>query len=76
MTRAVEVRTIVVEALQIDLIGPIGALGDHAEILPQRPSRWYLTGFLAPTDADEGQRYDPTSSDELDQAAKPAGIGV
>ena len=29
--------------------------------LPQAPSRWYLTGFLVPTDADEGQRFDPNS---------------
>lgn len=69
-----DVRMSLVDALQIDLIGPIGALGDHAEILPQSPSRWYLTGFLVPTDADEGQRCDPTSNDELDQAAEPAGI--
>ena len=69
-----EIRGNLVDALQIDLIGPIGALGDHAEILPQSPLRWYLTGFLVPTDADEGQRCDPTSNDELDQAAEPAGI--
>ena len=69
-----DVRTNLTDALQIDLIGPIGALRDHAEILPQSPSRWYLTGFLVPTDADEGQRCDPTSNDELDQAAEPAGI--
>ncbi len=69
-----DVRHQLVDALQLDLIGPIGALGDQAEILPQSPSRWYLTGFLVPTDADEGQRCDPTSNDELDQAAEPAGI--
>ena len=71
---SLEIRRSLVEALQIDLIGPVGALGDHAEILPQSPSRWYLTGFLVPTEADEGQRCDPTSNDELDQAAEPAGI--
>ena len=71
---SLEIRRSLVDALQIDLIGPVGALGDHAEILPQSPSRWYLTGFLVPTEADEGQRCDPTSNDELDQAAEPAGI--
>lgn len=34
----------------------------------QSPSRWYLTGFLVPTEANEEQRCDPTSDDELDQA--------
>jgi hypothetical protein len=56
------------DALQVDLIGPSGPLGDHREVLPQAPSRWYLTGFLVPTDADEDQRYDPNSDDEVDQA--------
>lgn len=71
---SLQIRTSLVDALQIDLIGPTGALGNHKEILPQTPSRWYLTGFLVPTDADEGQRSDPTSNDELDQAAEPAGV--
>ena len=69
-----EVRQELVDALQLDLIGPTGPLGNHKEILPQSPSRWYLTGFLVPTDADEEQRSDPTSNDDLDQAAEPAGI--
>ena len=70
----IEVRESLVEALQIDLIGPTGPLGNHKELLSQTPSRWYLTGFLVPTDADEEQRCDPTSNDELDQAAEPAGL--
>ena len=75
MTRAVNVPTILVEkALQIDLIGPVGAFGDHAEMLPPSLSWVYLTGFLVPTDTDEGQRCDPPNNDELDQAAESAGI--
>jgi hypothetical protein len=73
-TSPVDVRRDLVDALQLDLIGPTGALGNHKEVLPQAPSRWYLTGFLVPTDADEGQRSDPTSNDELDQAAEPSGV--
>jgi len=73
-TLPLEVRRNLINALQIDLIGPTGPLGNHNEILPQTPSRWYLTGFLLPTEADESQRCDPTSDDELDQAAEPAGI--
>ena len=71
---SLNVRRKLVEALQLDLVGPTGPLGNHKEILPQTPSRWYLTGFLVPTDADEEQRFDPTSDDEVDQAAEPAGI--
>ena len=69
-----QVRSELVDALQLDLVGPTGPLGDHRECLNQTPSRWYLTGFLVPTDADEEQRCDPTSNDELDQAAEPAGL--
>lgn len=69
-----EVRQELVDALQLDLIGPTGPLGDHKEVLPQTPSRWYLTGFLVPTDASEDQRSDPTANDELDQAAEPVSI--
>ncbi len=68
------IRESLVDALQLDLVGPTGPLGNHKELLPQTPSRWYLTGFLVPTDADEEQRCDPTSNDELDQAAEPAGL--
>ena len=54
----VSVRSDLIDALQIDLIGPIGTLGDHQEVLAQLPRRWYLTGFLVPTDADDDQRLD------------------
>ncbi len=46
------VRDYLVEALRLDLIGPRPR--DEAlqhERLPHAPSRWYLTGFLAPTGA-------------------------
>jgi hypothetical protein len=74
MTSALEVREELIDALQLDLIGPTGPLGNHKEVLTQTPSRWYVTGFLVPTDADEEQRCDPTNTDDLDQAAEPAGI--
>ncbi|MFH1302895.1 MAG: hypothetical protein ABIK07_17675 [Planctomycetota bacterium] len=76
-TEPIEVREALVNALQLDQldqIGPTGPLGNHKEVLSQSPSRWYLTGFLVPTDADEDQRSGPTANDELDQAAEPAGI--
>jgi len=73
-TTPLEVRGALLDALQVDLIGPSGALGDNHEVLPQAPSRWYLTGFLVPTDADEEQRFDPNSDDEMDQAPAVAGV--
>ena len=48
---SIDVRTKLVEALRLDLVGPGN---DHAfvrELLPESPSRWYLTGFLVPVAA-------------------------
>ncbi|MFN3194045.1 MAG: DISARM system helicase DrmA [Aureliella sp.] len=72
--KPVDVRHHLQQAIQLDLVGPTETLGDLRETLNQMPSRWYLTGFLVPTEADEAQRVDPTSNDELDQAAEPAGL--
>jgi hypothetical protein len=66
MTSA-EVRNKLVEALRLDLVGPGIDLGDPEEVLPQAPSRWYLTGFLVPLGAKAEQRIDETSDDDLDQ---------
>lgn len=68
-----EVRTDLVRALRLDLIGPDAAHfeedGEYErERLPMRPSRWYLTGFLVPRDAPEEERADETSQDELELA--------
>jgi len=71
---SLNVRADLVDALQLDLIGPLDNLGNPEEVLPQLPSRWYLTGFLVPTDAKESQRTDPTCDDDIDQGAEPAGI--
>ena len=72
--KSTDVRSQLIDALRLDLVGPMGSWGNPTETLPQAPSRWYLTGFLVPTEADESQRVDPTSNDELDQAAEPAGV--
>jgi len=61
-----EVRTALVHALEADLIGPFypdGHEGPTDEVLPLPPSRWYLTGFLAPQS--DPDTYDPTSEEEL-----------
>jgi hypothetical protein len=60
-TSAASVRSALVTALQADLVGPFEPASGH-ELLPVPPSRWYLTGFLAP----QGQRLDdPGEDDEL-----------
>ena len=46
-----DVRQRLVDALEADLVGPFLAPdlpGGGQEVLPLPPSRWYLTGFLAP----------------------------
>jgi hypothetical protein len=48
---ATDVRERLVQALEADLVGPFIAEklpGGGQEVLPLPPSRWYLTGFLAP----------------------------
>jgi hypothetical protein len=68
-----QVRSKLVDALKLDLVGPEAELGDPAEVLPQSPSRWYLTGFLAPLDAPPEQRSDAEADDDLDSAGEPGG---
>ena len=67
------VRRELVDAVQIDLIGPRVGLGTPDEVLPQRPSSWYLTGFLVPLDADESQRGEETAGEEVDEVGDAAG---
>src|ERR1017187_1676333 len=71
--KSVDVRGRLVEALRLDLIGPSDTLGDAQEVLPQSPSRWYLTGFLVPLDAAPEDKSDETANDELDDAGEPGG---
>src|SRR6185437_10582989 len=69
-----DIRSDLVKALRLDLVGPGEAPGNEAEVLPEPPSRWYLTGFLVPFDADESQRSEEMAADEMDQVEKPGGI--
>ena len=66
-----EARRYLVDALRLDLIGPRtkdAVLQD--ERLPQAPSRWYLTGFLVPTNAPDEQRAQD-NEEELDEPTEP-----
>ena len=73
---AARVRDHLVRALEADLVGPFDL--DHAgsaDVLTLPPSRWYLTGFLAPMEsreaaaADDGDSQDPGDPTAEEQMA-------
>jgi hypothetical protein len=65
VTTSTEVRASLVETLQLDLIGPDNRHAFAHELLPQSPSKWYLTGFLVPVSTPEDQRTDETAQEEI-----------
>lgn len=67
------IRTRLIEALQLDLVGPSNDHQFAEELLPESPSRWYLTGFLVPSDAPLEQRIDETATEEIDSAGEGEG---
>jgi hypothetical protein len=58
--KAVTVRDDLVEALTRDLVG-----ADPHEVIKGSPSRWYLTGFLAPYEAPPEVREDDAPDEDL-----------
>lgn len=68
MTSA-DVRTRLTHALRLDLIGPEPADTQATEILDRSPSRWYLSGFLAPWNAPASQKEDEDGQEELEGLA-------
>jgi hypothetical protein len=70
MTRPAEVRARLVDILRRDLVGP-GSQDDDLqhERLGERPSRWYLTGFIAPAD-EEPAEDDPAAQEDEDREAQ------
>ena len=79
MTRpaaSAEVREAIIRALRLDLIGPWAghALADERLRGWERPSNWYLTGFLVPRGAPVVQRGDADVDDEP-EVAERAGLG-
>ena len=71
-----EVRERLVEALELDLIGPWAGHALAAERLPGwvRPSNWYLTGFLIPSGTKPERKADPDEDDDLDEAPAASGL--
>ena len=75
-TESAEVRERIARALRLDLIGPWAghALADERLRGWERPSNWYLTGFLVPRGAPVEQRGDADVDDEP-EVAERAGLG-
>ena len=73
---SLEVRERLVEALNLDLIGPGAGHELASERLPGwvRPSNWYLTGFLIPAGAPPEQSGDTDEDDNLDEMPESAGL--
>ncbi|MGI0487691.1 hypothetical protein ACN4EK_19790 [Pantanalinema rosaneae CENA516] len=72
-TTAADIRSTLVDALQIDLVGPKPDDTEHAEeVLTQAPSKWYLTGFLAPFGAKPDDRADDEGDTEVDELGDTA----
>lgn len=72
MTTSVDIRAQIVNAFRRDLIGPGAQDADLAtERLNESPSRWYLTGFLAPAEDPLGlegvdDESDPSAQEEME----------
>ena len=64
------VRNRMLDALRLDLVGPRPGDARHREyeneILSTAPSKWYLSGFLVPYEADIDERSDDDADDKLD----------
>ena len=74
---SVEVRERLVEALKLDLVGPWVGHELAEERLPGwvRPSNWYLTGFLIPSDTPADQKDDDDDDDDFGgEVSEEAGL--
>ncbi len=68
-----DVRRKLVHTLGLDLVGPDRDSELLDEVLPQAPSRWYLTGFLVPIDLDEQHKRDETADEGLEEVSDAGG---
>ena len=70
------VRERLVEALNLDLIGPGAGHDLAAEQLPGwvRPSNWYLTGFLIPSGSPPEISADADEDDDIDAVPESGGL--
>ena len=70
------VRTRLVEALKLDLVGPWAGHELGTEQLPgrERPSNWYVAGFLIRTGTPPDRSADADEDDDLDTVPESAGL--
>ena len=73
---SLEVRSRLVEALKLDLVGPWAGHALGAEQLPgrERPSNWYVAGFLIPTGTPPDRSGDVDEDDDFDTVPESAGL--
>jgi hypothetical protein len=73
---SLQVRGKLVEALELYLVGPGAGHALAEENLPgwERPSTWYLTGFLIPSGTPPDKSSDADESDDLDEVPESAGL--
>jgi hypothetical protein len=71
-----EVRTRLVEALKLDLVGPWAGHALVEERLPGwvRPSNWYLTGFLIPSGTPPEKSGDADEDEDMGTIPESAGL--
>ena len=68
-----EARAKLVDALKLDLVGPWPGHVFERELLPENPTRWYLTGYLVPETAPVEHRSDAEAKEEVDAAGEGGG---
>ncbi|MCY4120041.1 MAG: helicase, partial [Acidobacteria bacterium] len=73
---SLEVRSRLVDAVKLDLVGPWAGHALGAEQLPgrERPSNWYVAGFLIPTGTPPDRSGDVDEDDDLDTVPESAGL--
>jgi hypothetical protein len=69
-----ESRAKLLDALELDLVGPWPGHAFQDELLPENPTRWYLTGYLVPESAPVEHRSDAEAKEEIDAAGEGGGM--
>ena len=73
---SIQVRSCLVEAVKLDLVGPWASHALGREQLPghERPSNWYIAGFLIPAGTPPDRSGDVDEDDDLDTVPQSAGL--